>query len=55
MSKFDILTSLEDKGLDHIVLQILNYLNPRELLLIFQGMYLLSRYIYLLKQLIKKL
>ena len=39
MSNFDILTALEDKGLDHIVLQILNYLNPRELLLIFQGMY----------------
>ena len=46
MSKFDILTALEDKGLDHIVLQILYYLNPRELLLIFQGMYFLSRYIY---------
>ena len=37
MSKFDMLTALDESGLDDIALKILDYLNPKELLPVFQG------------------
>ena len=39
MSGFDILTALEESGLDDIAIKIINYLNPKELLTLFQGTY----------------